>query len=321
MASSRRSARRGAIVALAVMLGGLAGCAQARLEYKSPFAARETLARINANYQDAVYPLYSPHGDVRIDLPDQLPLSGSANTIYDPPRCLLFRVRHGLVGKVAELGSSAEYYWLEIDVEQERRLIYGTWAALEAGEARRMAVSPTQLMNALLWAPLPERLPHGQPPLLVEEVTPQLFGEQREQRLIYTQALGAGWPYVGRVVTLGPPPEHRPTKIEDFAPDGQRVMEARLSDWRPLTVEPSEGEDAAEERAALADVVVPHRYAIRWSLPEGEVAELVLSLQEVKPYPYVPAPCNFPAGWQYERENLDIAPVRPLPRDQESEPS
>lgn len=283
---------RGGLSPLAVgaLLALLGGCNGRQIGGIPPRDAREALARINANLariERALYCRATTSFRFRdANGVDRRFLFQPATVIFEAPRCLYFDIKHSLGGSVAHIGSNDEHYWLWVDIPDSRKLWYGTWAALEEGRARRLSVPPNQLLDALMFRPLPERLPDGLRPVL------HVAGD--DQRLLFLELDSADWPRTRRELVLDPRPPYMPVEIIDRLPDGRVAMHAYLSDYRPVRGSGPDGPYTAR------------RFVVYWELDE---AEMRLDLNDVR-YRTRDIPfCEFPADWQGEVELLDEPPA------------
>jgi hypothetical protein len=268
-----------------------AGCnGRAAVEPRPPRDAREAVRRINDNLARIQGALYcnaltsfrfrdANGGDRRF-------LGQYATVIFETLRCLYFDIKHGLAGSVAHIGSNDERYWLWVDTTEAKKLWHGTWEALEGGRARRLAVPPSQLLDALMMRPLPERLPDGSKPLLVFD------GEK--QRLIFLGLDASDWPFARRELVLDPQPPYMPLEIIDRLHDGRVVMHAHLNGYRPV------------KGAGRNGPYTAHKYKVYWELDH---AEMRLDFSDVryrrKEIPF----CEFPEAWEGEVDSLDQPPT------------
>lgn len=273
-------------------LVGAAGCTtHARLEPRPPSDARQAMRRINANLSRIERALYCKalvsfrfrdnRGVVRRFV------GHPATIIFEQPRCLYFDIKHTLAGSVARIGSNDERYWLWVDLQDTRKLWYGTWAALERGLARRMVVPPDELLDALMMRPLPEALPAG--------VRPLLESDGRVSRLLFVEVGEGRWPWVRREMVLDAQPPYLPVEIVDRLPDGRIAMRAELGRYRRV-----------RGTGPLGPYTARH-YVVRW---KQEGAEMRIDLSDVRYRARETPFCEFPEGWEGETIRLDRTPVR-----------
>jgi hypothetical protein len=290
MADPRRRIRRSGTGVALLMAGGLiaGGCAPANLRPLAPVDARDALARINDNFERIRGPLSGSGARISARFRDQdgttRRFTGyDATLIFGAPRCLYLDIKHPAIGSVARIGSNDRRYWLTIDVDDYRNLMWGTWKALEAGHSRPLTVPPNRLLDTLLLRPLDEQLPRGLPPLLVRV-------EPGPQQLLFQKRDGFGWPYVARRIILRDSAPFLPAEIIDYQPDGNVAMHAKLSGYARVRDTGPDGPYTAR------------RYEMDFSL---EDAEMTLDLPEVryrtKDYPF----CEFPDEWVGPSDYLD----------------
>ena len=271
----------------AVLAAFVAGCTDQRVQVRPPIEAQQALDRINENLgkiNDALYckPALvsfrfrdSEGGDRRF-------VGHPATVIFEAPSCLYFDIKSTLAGSVARIGANDERYWLWIDVSDTRKLWYGTWKALEAGGARRIAVPPDRLLDAMMMRPLPMAMMQAQRPLLL--------GNKHEQRLIFLADDSANWPFAQREFLLDTKPPYMPIEIIDRMVDGEVVMHAHLSRYKPVRGTGPDGPQTARH------------YVVYWP---ADGAEMRLDFSDVR-YREKDTPfCEFPEGWQGEVELLD----------------
>ncbi len=282
-----------AIPAAAVLLPlGLAclGCPRVpAVEPRPPREAREALGLINENLDKIDGALYckalTSFRFRDANGTDRRFIGHPATVIFESPRCLYLDIKHSLGGSVARIGSNDARYWLWVDTPETRKLWHGTWEALEQGRARRTAVPPNQLLDALMMRPLPEWLPGGLEPLLVFD------GKNR--RLMFLELDEAGWPFATRELVLDRRPPHMPVEIIDRLRDGRVVMHAYLKGYRPVK---GTGPDGP---------YTPRNYVVYWQLDQ---AEMRLDFSDVR-YRTQEVPfCEFPDQWDGEVEPLDEPP-------------
>jgi len=269
------------------LLWAASGCAPAR--FGAPAEARAALQRINDNFAAVGGVLYGSPAVVSCRFRDEAGverrfLNQSAVLLFGQPRCLRFEIR-SLAGTVAHIGANDERYWVWVDVPERRKLWWGTWAALEAGAARRFSIPPDELLQALLLAPIAEHSSVHLPPLLMIDAAGRW--------LLFQAYDDAGWPYVRRVMRLDPCPPNLPAEITDYAADGGVVMRADLRSYRRV----SNGGPAAP--------FVARRYVVAWP---RDGAELRLDLEDVRYWSKDLPFCGFPETWDGELERLDQTP-------------
>jgi hypothetical protein len=263
------------------------GCNGTRgVEPRPPREAREALQRINENLAKIDGALYckaltsfrfrDANGD------DRRFIGHPATVIFESPRCLYFDIKHSLGGSVARIGSNDARYWLWVDTPETRKLWHGSWEARVQGRARRLAVPPDQLLDALMMRPLPESLPGGVEPLLVFD--------GRNRRLMFLELDEAGWPYATRELLLDRRPPHLPVEIIDRLRDGRVVMHAHLKGYKPVQGTGPEGP------------YTPRNYVVYWELDQ---AEMRLDFSDVryrtKDTPYY----KFQEHWKAEVESIE----------------
>lgn len=285
-----RSLPRACLIGVVLLSGLIAGCPPGNLHLQ-PQSAPDALTYINRNIDRIAEPVTTRDALVTLEIKDaegrtHLMLLQPAKLLFAAPRCLRFDIRHVSAGKVAEVGSNDARYWLALEVE-DRQLWWGTWAALEAGQARRLALPPDQLLDALMMRPLPVALSGGVRAIL------RAPESGYERHLEYMKLSPEGWPYVARVVVLSPATDYYPAEIIDYDAAGEVRMHAWLSAYRPIRDTGSDGPR------------VPHEYQIHWPVDE---ARLRLSLRAVQ-YRPEGVPCDFPAGWVGPQTCLDGPPV------------
>ncbi len=293
-----RAARRSAWLALVIPL--LSGCENgARIELfptkkpvepppapTGPATAREALAAINANLAAIRGALYGSPATVSFSFRDERGrdrrfIGHPAMLIFENPRCFVLEIRSSIGGTVARIGSNDLRYWLWVDIPDERRMWWGTWAALRAGQARKLAAPPDQLLDSLMMRPLPEKPRDGLKPILERS--------DGETRLVFQGLDGEGYPFNRRVFTLDPNPPHLPIAIVERDPAGNVVLSAELRDYEPV---------GDEEGAPL----VPRRYVLNW--PQ-DGSELRLDLGRLRYRTKTETFCDFPE-WDGEVEPLDM---------------
>ena len=273
--------------ACAVLLAIVTGCTNARIEVRPPVEAQQALDRINANLQKIDGALYckpalvsfrfrdSEGGDRRF-------VGHPATVIFEAPSCLYFDIKSPLAGSVARIGCDDERYWLWIDVSDTRKLWYGTWEALRAGGARRIAVPPDRLLDAMMMRPLPLEMSQAGRPLLL--------ASKKESRLVFLADDSQNWPFAEREFVLDDKAPYMPLEIIDRLADGEVVMHAYLSGYKPVSGTGANGP------------YTPRKYVVYWP---ADGAEMRLDLSNVR-YREKDTPfCDFPDGWQGEVEILD----------------
>lgn len=265
------------------------GCAQ--LEVRPPVDARDALDRINANFERIDGALTASPAKVSARFHDtdgtvRRFLAYDATLIFAAPRCLYLDIKHPAIGSVARIGANDERYWLMIDVEGHRDLLWGTWNALLAGHARPLTVPANRLLDTLLLKPLTERLPRGLPPLLVNT------GSQQE--LLFQKRDAYGWPYVARRLVLAKRAPYLPVEIIDYLPDGKTAMHAWLGRY-------------ARVRDAGANAPYTARsYKIDFNIEDASLSLDLLDVRyRTKDYPF----CEFPDDWNGPSELLDEPPA------------
>lgn len=289
----RRCRALRAIVILTPLLSALAaGCNGTRgIEPVPPRDAREAMQRINDNLAKIDRTLYCKDALASFRFRDSNGrdrrfVGHRATVIFEAPRCLYYDIKSPLAGSVARIGSNDERYWLWTDTPEARKLWHGTWEALEEGRARRLAVPPNQLLDALMMRPLPLHLSDGLKPLLETD------GEHC--RLLFLYLDEGGWPYVQRELLLDRRPPYMPIEIIDRLSDGRVAMHAYLKGYKPVSGTGADGPYTAR------------KYVVYW---EVDQAEMRLDLSDVR-YRTKDVPfCDFPDAWEGEIEMLDEAPV------------
>lgn len=199
--------------------------------------------------------------------------------IFNAPQSLRFDVRSTLAGDVAQFGSNAADYWLWVDVPETRKLWLGSWSA--AGTARRLAIPPNELIDALLLRPLPPALPGGPPPELQRRGLGECW-------LVYRRSAPGHRAAATREVRVDPFEPYQPREIIDRLADGRVAMKARLDQWRPL---------------GPGGPLTARRYVVDWPLDD---AELRLDVHEARFRPDLdPSIFESPLDWRGEIELLD----------------
>ncbi|MBN2445760.1 MAG: hypothetical protein JXO22_03490 [Phycisphaerae bacterium] len=271
-----------------MLLGLLCGCPPPNAKF-APNTATAAVARINANLERINQPIYARPALTSVRFHDENGrdyrfIGHPARVMFAAPRCLRFDIEHSLGGKIAEVGANDERYWLWKEPDGAM-LWWGTWEAIEQGHARRLAVPPDQLIDILLFKPLPEQLPDGIPPLLDQR--------KYDRVLVYQRFNEAGWPYIAREVILKPHSDYLPAEIIDYRlmDDGQtrEAMHAYLSGYKPV-------EDAGDDGPRT-----PRHYVVYWPI---DGSELRLDLDRVR-FRNIDVPCDFPTEWVGEQECLD----------------
>lgn len=251
-----------------------------------PRDAAEAMQRINTNLDKLEGALHCPARVSFRFLDDQGKdrrfIGHQATVIFETPRCLYFDIKHALGGSVARIGSNDESYWLWLDTPEVRKLWHGTWASLQTGASRPIAIPPDRLLDALMMRPLPTWLDGALNPLL------RIHGH--DHRLLFVGLDRRGWPYVKRELRLDPNPPYLPLEMIDRDRDGRILMHVYLSDYRRVR---DGGADAP---------YTPRKYVVYWELDHTEMR---LDLSNVK-YRSSDAPfCEFPESWEGARECLD----------------
>ena len=105
-----------------------------------PLTAREAIARINANVDQIDQPIYARPAMTSVKFRDERGrdyrfIGHPARIMFDAPRCMRFDIEHSLGGKIAEVGTNDERYWLWKEPEGPM-LWWGTWTAIQEGRAR-----------------------------------------------------------------------------------------------------------------------------------------------------------------------------------------
>ncbi len=258
--------------ALLVLAVPLAGCIGTLPKIPPPTSAQAALANINDNLAKITAPLYCA-ALVSFRLRDAEGrthrfIGQDAVLIFQRPRCLYFNIKSALAGSVARVGSNDERYWLWVEPEVSK-MWWGTWAALERGQSRKLAVPPDQLLDALAVRPLPEALPDSPKALLRVE--------GREYRLLYQRYDEHGWPYAAREITLDPGQRYLPVAVVDRDADGQELMRASLGGYQQI------GRDGP---------YTARRYVLTWPPDDAEIR---LDIHNAKLRLDQPPFCHFPA--------------------------
>ncbi|MFQ5806868.1 MAG: hypothetical protein ACE5I3_10500 [Phycisphaerae bacterium] len=285
-----------AVVLLSLLGAGCVGCdgtsgiKTGGIKPLPPRDAREAMQRINDNLAKIDGALYCPgYTSFRFrdaNGRDRRFIAHPATVIFEAPRALYYDIKSSLGGGVARIGSNNEHYWLWVDTPEARKLWHGTWEALEREYARRMAVPPNQLLDALMMRSLPEQMPGVSKPLL------RLNGN--DHRLVFLGLDAAGWPYAKRELKLDPKPPYMPLEIIDRLRDGRVVMHAYLKGYKPVKGTGPDGPYTAR------------KYVVYWEL---DGAEMRLDLRDVR-YRTKDAPFwDFPDAWEGEVESLDEPPA------------
>jgi hypothetical protein len=274
----------GSLCALTVALVFVAGCPPP--PGVPPSSRREAIERVNSNLGQIVQPLQY-NGWVSFKFRDDRGRMhafdlNEARLIYAPPQLLLFDVRSGLVGTVAQFGSNDKQYWLWIDVPDYRKLWRGAWRHVSVAGEQKLPIPPNELFDALMLRPLPESLEGGQLPLL------RVAGENCW--LLFVR-LGAGGQPIGyREIRLAPQPPYQPLEVIDRLPDGELIMNAQLTDY---------------QRIGAAGPFTARRYVVRW--PQ-HAAEMRLDITGAKFRSNLPEDLfASPEHWQGEIEEIDDA--------------
>ena len=277
---------RTGLLALAVLVVGCNGTGGFGVRGVPPRDAAEAMQRINANLTKIEGALSCP---ARVSFrfrddqgKDRRFLGHQAMVIFRAPRCLYFDVKHALGGSVARIGSNDERYWIWIDTPELRKLWHGSWAALESGAARPIAIPPDRLLDTLMMRPLPVWLDGAMNPLL------RVNGN--DHRLLFVGLDQHGWPYVKRELKLDPRPPYMPLEMIDRNGDGHVLMHAHLRDYRRVKDSGPEGP------------FTPRSYVVYW---EVDNTEMRLDLSNVKYRMSEVSFCEFPEGWEGEAESLD----------------
>jgi hypothetical protein len=206
--------------------------------------------------------------------------------IFEAPRCLYFDIKHSLGGSVAHIGSNDERYWVWVDTPELRKLWWGYWDDEDGGRSSGgLPIPPGLLLDALLMRPLPESVPGGLPPLMIDGNT---------CRLLFQRLGQDGWPYVAREMVLDKRPPYQPVEIIDRLSDGRVVMQARIGKYRPVKDTGKDGPQTARH------------YVVHWPLNEAEMRlDLGRVRYRTKDVPF----CEFPEYWQGEMEQIDAPPA------------
>lgn len=290
-----RNLRAGAFLPIAV---ALCGCVQHPVEIRPSAEARAAMERITSNLERIDGPL-NCSGLVTFRFRDTEGQKRSffaqpTAVVVEKPHNLLFAIRHSLGDTIAQIGSNEDRYWLWVNLPEVRKLWWGTWTALDAGQTPRIVVTPRQLLDAWLLTPVAVSLPDGDPPLLFQQ------GEFRW--LIFTARDQDGWPGARREMHLDRLAPYLPVRIIDRDAAGTILMDAELGGYRRI------------DEAGADAPYTPRRYVVNW--PVGE-AELRLDFDRVR-YRSIEVPYNeFPERWQGETERLDepASPLRMEPAD------
>lgn len=261
-------------------------CVQHPVEIRPAVEARDALDRVTSNL-NRIGGALNCSGRATFNFRDtdgrrQSFFAQPAAVVVEKPHHLLFAIRHGLGDTIAQIGSNDDRYWLWVNLPDVSKLWWGTWAALDAGQTPRIVVTPRQLLDAWLLTPIPDALPDGDPPLLMQQ------GDLRW--LLFTARDADGWPGPRREMYLDNAAPFLPIRVVDRDAAGAIVMDARLGGYRRIDGEPADGP------------YTPRRYVVNW--PAGQ-AELRLDFDAVR-YRTTDVPFNeFPEAWQGERERLD----------------
>ncbi|MCC6360294.1 MAG: hypothetical protein IT450_16245 [Phycisphaerales bacterium] len=278
-----RNLRAAAFLPIAV---ALCGCVQHPVEIRPAAEARAAMERITSNLERIDGPL-NCSGLVTFRFRDTEGQKRSffaqpTAVVVEKPHNLLFAIRHSLGDTIAQIGSNEDRYWLWVNLPEVRKLWWGTWTALDAGQTPRIVVTPRQLLDAWLLTPVAVSLPDGDPPLLFQQ------GEFRW--LVFTARDQDGWPGACREMHLDRLAPYLPVRIIDRDAAGTILMDAELGGYRRI------------DEAGADAPYTPRRYVVNW--PVGE-AELRLDFDRVR-YRTSDVPYNeFPERWQGERERLD----------------
>lgn len=298
----RPFATRAPAVALSLVTLALAalvtGCDHAgktvEFEVRPSHEAREAVARVNSNLSRIDRAL-DCRGIVSLTFNDTNGrthrfIANPTVIIVEQPRCLYFDVK-SIAGSIGRMGSNDDAYWMWVTAGDTRKMWWGTWAALDQGRARRVAVNPRQLLDAWLIGPIPEKMPDGTKPLLVESTG--------ERRLIFPVLDKDGYPSLRREIFLDLNPPHMPVRIVDRRADGEVYMDARLSNYVRLDSDPSAGPYTARE------------YKVVWPLGG---AKMDLSLDRVRYRTKEEPFCEFdpaaPGAFDGDVETLDESAPR-----------
>jgi hypothetical protein len=283
-------------VRILIAVAGLAlltGCPPASTsKYFTPRDARVSLERINSNLARLDRPLYGRPAQVSARFRDdsgrrQMFLAQPARILFSAPQCLRFDIEHSLGGKVAEIGSNDELYWLWVEPETNT-MWWGTWDALLSGSAKPLIVPPDQLLSALLLQPIPSSLREGPPPVL--------RGDSFGRALVFYRLDERGWPYVAREIQLRGR-DGLPAAITDYDESGTVIMQAVMSNYVPI--------DGTGSRGPLT----PHRYELRWP---KQGAELTISIDRMQFFDRE-VPCDFPERWTGRQVPLDYGGSARMP--------
>lgn len=281
----------GAVLGLAL----LSGCPDSRKPGPPPRTVEEAVERVNTNLSKIDAPLYCKDARVSFTFRDSKGkersfLGHPATIIFQPPRDLYFDIKASLsLESVARVGSNNDLYWFYVDVGDTRKLWFGEWAALDGEPSQRLPIPPNDLLDALMFRPLPRALTGGLAPVL-------RLGE-REQWLIYVRVNAARETVGYREVRLDPFPPQQPAEIIDRDRHGRVLMHAWLSDYRPVDVE------GQESRPWTA-----RKYRVEW--PQTGTS-MSLAVDNAKFRLDQPPFADFPDDWTGEVENLDEAPLDP----------
>lgn len=281
------SASRPAAVGLLATLAFLPGCPPAnRAIGVPPRSVDEAVDRVNLNLAKVTQPLYCKPASVSFSFRDadgrkRSFIGHPCTIIFQPARDLYFDIKSPLAGGIARLGSNQERYWFYVDLPDVQKLWFGAWNALGSGPPRRLPIPPGDLLDAMMLRPLPRSLVGGLRPML------RILGD--DQRLLYVRLNDLGEPVGVREVKLDPRPPYQPIELLDFSRDGELLMRAKLSNYKPV-----EG----------GGPLTPRNYKVEWP-PTGTTMDL--SIDRVRFEADLPAFNEFPEGWEHEREDLDAA--------------
>lgn len=288
------------IGAWGVLLFLLPGCPPVRWGV-APRDAHEALRRVNDNLAKIAEMKVEEEGEALFCKPalvsfrfrdadqrDHRFIGHAATLIFQPPRSLYFAIK-SLTGDVAMVGSNAESYWIWVEPELHK-MWWGRWATLESGAVPRLLIPPDQLLDVLMWRPIPEALKGGGRPLLVKRLTPT--NDCEGYSLLFSRTPDNGWPYTARELKFKCLEPYQPSEIIDRKPDGTVLMHATLENYQRV------GEDGPW---------IPRRYVVNWPLSGTEMR---LDIEGAK-FRKEQAPQTFDRpepseGWEVEQIDADV---------------
>ena len=275
---------------LLALLAPLPGC---RTLGPVPQTVDEALTRVNDNLSQINAPLYCKDARVSFSFRDAKNrrrsfLGHPATVIFEQPRNLYFDIKAGLTNEsVARVGSNSDQYWFWVTVGDQHKLWHGSWDALQSDASRRLPIPPDDLLDALMFRPLPQALSHA------PDAELQVKG--KDHRLIYARLTDTGSPAGEREIKLDPYLPQQPIEIVDRDQNGRIVMRARLSNYARV------GEDAKTATGPWT----ARKYRVEWPVTG---ASMTLDIHNAKFRPDQPPFYEFPSDWQGESENLDEPP-------------